>query len=36
MRSKIVIIGVGCASTMREDPPRALGVPVIRESDFAP
>jgi hypothetical protein len=35
MRSKIVIIGAGCASTM-QGPPRTLGLQGIRESDFAP
>jgi len=30
MRSKIVIIGAGCASTMRARPLLALGVQTIR------
>jgi len=36
MRSKIVIIGAGCASMTQQRPPRTLGVQVIRESYFAP
>ncbi len=36
MRSKIVIIGVGYASTTRARPLRPLGVRLIRERDFAP
>jgi len=36
MRSKIVIIGAGCASRGGQGPPSTLGVQVIRESDFAP
>lgn len=36
MRSKIVIIGAGCASLTQARPPRTLSVQVIRESDFAP
>ena len=35
MSSKIVIIGVGCASSMRAKTRRALGMQGIRESDFA-
>ena len=36
MRSKIVIIGAGCAPARRARPSPTLGVQVIRESGFAP
>ena len=36
MRSKIVIIGAGCAPTRGQGPPRTPGVQVSRESDHAP
>jgi len=36
MSSKIVIIGVGCASSMRARPAALSGVQTIHESDFAP